>query len=184
MHFKNDVKQFQSTCPARGTTKGYHTASPADTYFNPRAPRGARRSLSWVITDMAGFQSTCPARGTTAAPAACVSLAASFQSTCPARGTTLQRLVVLRRLAISIHVPREGHDACRQETSWSSPRFQSTCPARGTTTALFLPQKFLKLFQSTCPARGTTYRIAKCPDFSSISIHVPREGHDYGKHCL
>ena len=33
-------------------------------------------------------------------------------------------------------------------------------------------------FQSTCPARGTTLSGLKTPRIGSISIHVPREGHD------
>ena len=58
--------------------------------------------------------------------------------------------------AISIHVPREGHDL---------------------TLMAILSSRLL--FQSTCPARGTT---AICKSFLAeavrISIHVPREGHD------
>ena len=34
-----------------------------------------------------------------------------FQSTCPARGTTYARDWANRMFLISIHVPREGHDA-------------------------------------------------------------------------
>mgnify|MGYP004684017509 CR=1 FL=1 len=102
---------FQSTCPARGTTavikikrRNKHDfnpraprgarLSPASlcnqcfTYFNPRAPRGARRDSCFI--NVAGF---------------------AFQSTCPARGTTAARRLWLWRGAISIHVPREGHDA-------------------------------------------------------------------------
>ena len=57
-------------------------------YFNPRAPRGARRSSSDSRASACSvFQSTCPARGTTL-----YRLhrhhRRQFQSTCPARGTT------------------------------------------------------------------------------------------------
>ena len=57
--------------------------------------------------------------------------------------------------AISIHVPREGHDL----------------------TLLLLPVMML-VFQSTCPARGTTNQEADDQHKEQISIHVPREGHD------
>ena len=124
-------------------------------HFNPRAPRGARRLL-------------------------CVS--------------------VLRRRYISIHVPREGHDKSTPETSpgcftYFNPRaprgarlavmmdeeaagiFQSTCPARGTTSSA--PRGYCGLeFQSTCPARGTTLPRLLHQNLQTISIHVPREGHD------
>ena len=55
--------------------------------FNPRAPRGARQVMPTSSSMRAPFQSTCPARGTTHA------------------GKRHVKLV-----AISIHVPREGHD--------------------------------------------------------------------------
>ena len=37
----------------------------------------------------------------------------------------------------------------------------------------------IKLFQSTCPARGTTAVPKLTTSVKFISIHVPREGHDY-----
>ena len=36
------TSQFQSTCPARGTTRRLRTMRAVGTHFNPRAPRGAR----------------------------------------------------------------------------------------------------------------------------------------------
>ena len=145
------------------------------------------------------FQSTCPARGTTRHfSLRCTP--AEFQSTCPARGTTVSQQERGLPQAISIHVPREGHDGCRgyggKQARYFNPRaprgarldeaffetdpdgFQSTCPARGTTIGLRLKtlsdlyfnpraprgarqffeatKKFPTIFQSTCPARGTT----------------------------
>ena len=63
-----EAYEFQSTCPARGTTVGAMTAS------------------AFCI-----FQSTCPARGTTKIRNRLHRLA-EFQSTCPARGTTAPEL--------------------------------------------------------------------------------------------
>ena len=39
-------------------------------------------------------------------------------------------------------------------------------------------------FQSTCPARGTTQFPRGLCLFRFISIHVPREGHDYKQTAL
>ena len=79
--------------------------------------------------------------------------------------------------AISIHVPREGHDAATKTPHIQFKTFQSTCPARGTTpeiSRLIVRQQF----QSTCPARGTTDDGNAQLRWLDISIHVPREGHD------
>ena len=59
------------------------------------------------------------------------------------------------RRAISIHVPREGHDLLTE-----------------------LPADIGAIFQSTCPARGTTNYMCYYICVRRISIHVPREGHD------
>ena len=80
-------------------------------YFNPRAPRGARRNRCARGRSQNIFQSTCPARGTTSS--------ASFPAP---------------PLVISIHVPREGHDRKLAIVGYLLELFQSTCPARGTTT--------------------------------------------------
>ena len=80
--------QFQSTCPARGTTIR------------------TRRQAAVVNP----FQSTCPARGTTISRRTFGSGQHKFQSTCPARGTTQYSPVLPGLYLISIHVPREGHD--------------------------------------------------------------------------
>ena len=57
--------EFQSTCPARGTTRDKRDAKAGTYNFNPRAPRGARHVL---------------------------------------------RAAGQAAINISIHVPREGHD--------------------------------------------------------------------------
>ena len=154
------------------------------------------RIFSYMLT----FQSTCPARGTTpqTPPIARQRL---FQSTCPARGTTTHHLSADSRAHISIHVPREGHDQILMAILSSLLLFQSTCPARGTTKVRYgLFHGFCNFnpraprgarrgirnaeaerreFQSTCPARGTTTEPTARIVSSVISIHVPREGHDF-----
>ena len=150
-------------------------------YFNPRAPRGARRRSRAGIMPMTIFQSTCPARGTTQEQRLYAQHGRDFNPRAP-RGARLVYLVlaVLHR-AISIHVPREGHDHGFTLPLEDFTNFNPRAP-RGARqqdkTCKSRPQQF----QSTCPARGTTF-------FSSfikflhdgISIHVPREGHDPSK---
>ena len=146
---------FQSTCPARGTT--------------PQTPPIARQRL---------FQSTCPARGTTKRERLIADEVNAFQSTCPARGTT-QDVETVNNGIINFN-PRAPRGARRNRCARGRSQniFQSTCPARGTTNRR--PQVSRRFqFQSTCPARGTTvHQIYERTHNSSISIHVPREGHD------
>ena len=145
--------------------------------FNPRPPRGERRSGGVsVSTCPRQFQSTLPARGATRLRQKYWT-SPLFQSTLPARGATDNSLHMPNRSSISIHAPREGSDCARLQgfpDRWDfnprSPRgerhrhhdlfplpgrFQSTLPARGATVDL--SQKGFKAgFQSTLPARGAT----------------------------
>ena len=147
---------FQSTCPARGTTalsveksnirvisihvpREGHDCNTFYTictqrHFNPRAPRGARLSIFAQHRNVFGnFNPRAPrgARHSTKNPLHCW---IAFQSTCPARGTTAPALIVHEQPLISIHVPREGHDASTRYLRLYTVQFQSTCPARGTTS--------------------------------------------------
>ena len=134
-----------------------------------------------LIIPIVLFQSTCPARGTTRRADELALVAVAFQSTCPARGTTVDQPAVQLAVDISIHVPREGHDGGVGVTRAGIIQFQSTCPARGTTVQQdkYTPDQ---TFQSTCPARGTTIYLFADSGSVTISIHVPREGHDINKH--
>ena len=59
--------RFQSTHPARGATRHPLCVQYAAGYFNPRTPRGVRRTLLPAETiTLPKFQSTHPARGATA----------------------------------------------------------------------------------------------------------------------
>ena len=80
---------FQSTCPARGTTRRGRDVRPAQPYFNPRAPRGARPSSTRFISTKIIY----------------------FNPRAPRGARRLGEAVAVTPLRISIHVPREGHDA-------------------------------------------------------------------------
>ena len=84
-----NISRFQSTCPARGTTHIVNRPVSVHADFNPRAPRGARPATLQRQLRTSRFQSTCPARGTT------------VDHVTETKGTPW----------ISIHVPREGHDS-------------------------------------------------------------------------
>ena len=148
------ARTFQSTCPARGTTSPSSCSLRASCNFNPRAPRGARRNYLERLCEIIVFQSTCPARGTT---------------------DVYQAIHAIQE--ISIHVPREGHDASGTPSGPDPGYFNPRAP-RG--ARHLWPRQAVEefLFQSTCPARGTTVVQIRDNDADSISIHVPREGHD------
>ena len=128
--------QFQSTCPARGTTGS-----------------GGGRPGGFL------FQSTCPARGTTSA-APVFAKSSRFQSTCPARGTT----------GINGRSQRLKHDfnpraprGARQHQWWG------LCPASS-------------YFNPRAPRGARHWDWDDVSGYVTISIHVPREGHD-SKHA-
>ena len=147
--------EFQSTCPARGTTVASSEPSPHGgisihvpreghdsgvgwgccwgCYFNPRAPRGARRSCERAAYQAITISIHVPREGHDSTNSLGYEPNSAFQSTCPARGTTNATIKALYErydfnpraprgarhevgrwmalgLAISIHVPREGHD--------------------------------------------------------------------------
>ena len=128
-----ETQPFQSTCPARGTTawhivaaenlvisihvprEGHDSISTTPratrSHFNPRAPRGARPVRQLRLYCGADFNPRAP-RG--------------------ARRQAVDQYVVNK--PISIHVPREGHDAATPYNARGRYTFQSTCPARGTTS--------------------------------------------------
>ena len=144
-------------------------------HFNPRAPCGARPNSELEEIDSTLFQSTCPVRGTTIRDGI-TPIPQRFQSTCPVRGTTISTCGSRKISKFQSTCPVRG-TTCSIDVSENPKQFQSTCPVRGTTLEK-LSLTCLSVFQSTCPVRGTTKSV-KIPDVNqSISIHVPRAGHD------
>ena len=74
----------------------------------PREGHDTRNGLHYVVAGI--FLSTCPVRGTTLLSVHGNYARAKFLSTCPVRGTTGYIASIYNNFAISIHVPREGHD--------------------------------------------------------------------------
>ena len=133
-HHQQTSRDISIHVPREGHDHNYHQDSKRLPNFNPRAPRGARPKgfvvvspASWISIHVPreghdgcrldysrewanNFNPRAPrgARLNYAANGRCCVL---FQSTCPARGTTIIFDIQARSVAISIHVPREGHDA-------------------------------------------------------------------------
>ena len=131
------------------------------TYFNPRAPRGARPAPNPVSSGGSNISIHVPREGhdfitrpsapTTrhfnpraprgARPSIDLNkrISDKFQSTCPARGTTHHCRKVRGNPQISIHVPREGHDHQMTSTNGSQVYFNPRAPrgARQQTCTIF-----------------------------------------------
>ena len=152
------VNGFQSTRPVWGATGDVHVRglgqsisihaprvgrdaialtsySKAKTNFNPRAPCGARRSLSVIIKPSKGFQSTRPVWGATAFVVYANSIG-----------------------EISIHAPRVGRDDSPSWLLLLPLQFQSTRPVWGATPErVYVVTSFI--FQSTRPVWGATNAV-------------------------
>ena len=147
---------FQSTRPCERDA----VRSPwrqASSYFNPRAPRGARLQLM-------GF-----------AP-----VSALFQSTRPAWGATAEIPNMAIAAWISIHAPRVGRDRLFLHRRRGRRDFNPRAP-RGARRSSCSCRVGMELFQSTRPAWGATWRLPDTAYFVGISIHAPRVGRDGAK---
>ena len=83
--------------------------------------------------------------------------------------------------SISIHVPREGHDHSAPPSLRAAWPISIHVPREGHDVGYNIDTVRDKAFQSTCPVRGTTRQEADARAAAAISIHVPREGHDFSR---
>ena len=213
-----------STCPARGTTVFLLARIRPLVDFNPRAPRGARppvirckdcayaisihvpreghdaRSACSASACHLGFNPRAP-RGARLPLHGCAGGAKSFQSTCPARGTTADVNLDAGQPQISIHVPREGHDALLSPPPVSTLDFNPRAPRGARRPGCTARPSRQRYFNPRAPrgARPPLTAPSHCPhgyfnpraprgarrggiclkcQGRGISIHVPREGHD------
>ena len=125
------------------------------TYFNPRAPCGARL-----------FASSMRAEDI------------KFQSTRPLWGATVRHRRVQESLYISIHAPLVGRDFGRPFSSRRITAFQSTRPLWGATWTQPKKTSCRRVFQSTRPLWGATDVFISWYDVKGISIHAPLVGRD------
>ena len=175
---------FQSTPPARGATKSPGIILGISCDFNPRPPRGGRRTGFSTPQVSDKFQSTPPARGATCWQRTTTLTPRSplrFQSTPPARGATMPRSYPCRKNTDNFNPrpPRGGRRVCLFWLTMIS-RISIHAPREGGDGPLYLYPQYPQGFQSTPPARGATLFNTLSRKPLPISIHAPREGGDRG----
>ena len=145
---------FQSTRPVRGATVKAASIVSISTYFNPRAPCGARPGCWASLSRQIYFNPRAPCG---ARHRFCYGqfVYQKFQSTRPVRGATFTLTAENVLADISIHAPRAGRDI----------RVHTPAPA----PLYFNPR-------APCGARQQGKRKAKPQP--RISIHAPRAGRD------
>ena len=138
---------------------GRDTARPwrpsTQSYFNPRAPCGARRHLPGAGDLPAGISIHAPRAGRDNERVNLYSIAKKFQSTRPVRGATYHYAKYAGILWISIHAPRAGRDS-GQDRSFGTVGISIHAPRAG---------------------RDPERPVAETSD-EDISIHAPRAGRD------
>ena len=130
-------------------------------YFNPRAPYGARPSAPMSRQTPGHISIHAPHTGRDATYLGPTGVCHVFQSTRPIRGAT-------------------RHVLAHQ----SNLQFQSTRPIRGATYDKSEIREQLSIFQSTRPIRGATPQARKASVTTCISIHAPHTGRDSTVTCL
>ena len=155
---KTKLISFQPTLPSRGATSGALPAACSSHYFNPRSPRGERRTSREKITiDGVTFQPTLPSRGATQ-PCPRPHDRRRISTHAPLAGSDPcgWRAGVCTDLTISTHAPLAGSDDLRQARHAGKQRFQPTLPSRGATRTQCASLAFSERFQPTLPSRGAT----------------------------
>ena len=168
---------FQSTRPIRGATRLPGDPQWAGSYFNPRAPYGARLSMKLVMLGIYLFQSTRPIRGATSLLRCLVVVTIRFQSTRPIRGATVVKHFLSIFVLFQSTRPIRGATEVRKQTV-NGILFQSTRPIRGATVRQFRQKCTFTNFNPRAPY-GARHREAKKGEkWRSISIHAPHTGRD------
>ena len=130
------------------------------TYFNPRAPCGAR---PWKRLKRRPLQ--------------------AFQPTRPLRGATFCFSSHTRRISISTHAPLAGRDPVPAANIFDKIKFQPTRPLRGATAAR-APQGESIEISTHAPLAGRDQVFAFSMPFGwEISTHAPLAGRDWVK-CI
>ena len=181
--WQDGPQTFQSTPPARGATCTWRTAPADRPYFNPRPPRGGRRTkvtgynvfttisihapreggdrLQCFFRLLAGISIHAPREGGDVQCIQPLSALLKISIHAPREGgDLLQRLSARNCQIISIHAPREGGDTVQNRLSYGTERFQSTPPARGATPALPVTGALEFYFNPRPPRGGRLHIVA------------------------
>ena len=152
----DELKAFQSTRPIRGATIRGKNAELGLTYFNPRAPYGARPTGCPIWTIRRRYFNPRAPYG------ARLALAAALGVVGP----------------ISIHAPHTGRDTQPLSATRLPPTFQSTRPIRGATISPRWPCCRLPNFNPRAPYGARPKQSPRMQQESMISIHAPHTGRD------
>ena len=173
----NGTMPFQSTRPLRGATPALPCVMRDQSYFNPRAPCGARPLPTGTPMLSTRFQSTRPLRGATSVVVVRDRLHQNFNPRAPCGARPARGLLPPLTVKISIHAPLAGRDglsrAARIHYIYFNPR--APCGARHHFSVAFVEDS---TFQSTRPLRGATLFACFRISFDRISIHAPLAGRD------
>ena len=150
-------------------------ASAKQSDFNPRAPCGARQSLQQTSGRLEAFQSTRPVRGATLSLLMRSPPCLNFNPRAPCGARLVGRLRPPQGLSISIHAPRAGRDPAPVSSDLDNNQFQSTRPVRGATPSRTIQSSAL-LFQSTRPVRGATRMMTLMVSSSRFQSTRPVRG--------
>ena len=150
----HEIFDFNPRSP-RGERRSTPAGRAKTKNFNPRSPRGERRwtYLLYQVTNVISIHA--PREGSDPLP--------------PRRAAYL---------SISIHAPREGSDARFARLPLPVKGDFNPRSPRGERQALTAVDAALVKFQSTLPARGATRGTPFAQNMADISIHAPREGSD------
>ena len=146
---------FNPRAPCGARPPARTPSIPSTTDFNPRAPCGARQPFLTHALQYKNISIHAPRAGRDIVLAIAMADMMIFQSTRPVRGATKRNEGLIDHIAISIHAPRAGRDCCHSKTPPCQYHFNPRAP---------------------CGAR----RIInfKVYEDSVISIHAPRAGRD------
>jgi len=147
-------EQFQSTRPTWGATCSRRSRSLRTSYFNPRAPRGARPLHAGAGTPREPISIHAPHVG---------------------RDDECEQAII--DLLISIHAPHVGRDGRAHRRHVLRRHFNPRAP-RGARPRSKLPKREKRQFQSTRPTWGATWSELVLSEGTAISIHAPHVGRD------
>ena len=153
MTWRMPTSDFNPRSP-RGERRSSTTSAACARYFNPRSPRGERRDSGGENALMDGFQSTLPAWGATKRRAI-AGLHFVFQSTLPAWGATLAARIDLRFKHFNPRSPR-GERPPHHHVPLGQPKHFNPRSPRGERPRRACRCSLHGRFQSTLPAWGAT----------------------------
>ena len=193
---------FQSTRPSRGETLWVVLAARPAPYFNPLAPRGARRSWRMAVRRNGRYFNPLAPRGARLPrlSAQCSPQDISIHSPLAGRdghphnpNLPFLKISIHSPLAgrdprwfirgdgmvnISIHSPLAGRDLLGQDAQKYAGIFQSTRPSRGETIAVLGADQPGKHFNPLAPRGARPAAVRLLPELKDISIHSPLAGRD------